>query len=201
MFAIRSACVGVATLVQLPLSRQRDLGAVAGASITPALIELYGFHGTLRVGARAEPADLRLRPSVLTLRSTAVAASAATSHAQRLQRCRSKTSAPSCCCCSHRPGHHGHGGHLDPAVHLLRRPGGVFVRENPGRRIWSRPFWARRSIASGAAASAATRTGCSGFRWRFSDCCLCSPPTAVSTCRLAARVYWALRRSPRSSDF
>ena len=27
------------------------IGAVAGASIAPALIELYGFHGTLRVAA------------------------------------------------------------------------------------------------------------------------------------------------------
>lgn len=80
MFAIRSVPKWESRRSFSFLYLANVLGAVAGASITPALIELYGFHGTLRVGALL---NLLIFASamILTLGSTAVVASATSSQA------------------------------------------------------------------------------------------------------------------------
>jgi spermidine synthase len=76
MFAIRRDLQGESQRSFSFLYLANVIGAVAGACVAPALIELYGFHGTLRVGAILN-ALIFVSAFVLTLgavrRSTAAA--------------------------------------------------------------------------------------------------------------------------------
>ena len=108
------------------------LGAVAGAIIPLLLIELYGFHGTLRIGAVLNTLIFAAAFGLTLASPAALPAVAAPTQPKAFGPCCKQHSHPAASV-HHRPDHHGHGGHLDPAVYRLHRSGSLLLCHNPGR--------------------------------------------------------------------
>jgi len=111
------------------------MGAVLGAFLPLLLIEPYGFHKTLRIGAALNVA-IAVSAFAVSLASRPVQPPAATlsedspseisfGPTQQPQRCPGPA-------VHHRLGHHGYGVDMDSALHALYRPGGLFLWHDPG---------------------------------------------------------------------
>ena len=132
------------------------------------LIELYGFHGTLRVGAVLNAA--------IATAALAVTLASGPYRAEQL----ATEPLPSCKVGTaedhpdpflyHGPGHDGHGSRLDPPIHAVPWPYGLFLRYHFGV-LSAGHLYRLAGLPPLEPPPATTRTGSPGFRWRYLGCC------------------------------
>ena len=111
------------------------LGAVLGSFLPLLLIELYGFHKTLRIGAILNVAI------AISAFAMSIVSRPAQPRASMIVLAREwpnrQPYRPIAFVIHHRTSHHGHGVDLDSTLHPLCRPNGLFLWHDPG----GLPFW------------------------------------------------------------